>query len=189
MFNKKKKERTPEQVKFRLIFALSLLGAMLLFVIFAPSKKGEDRNKTIAAAMDAQLDTLLRNRYGDYELTGMMPFEESYEEPQVAVEIRGTLEALKTLEGTPLAGALRMKLDSLRKELDALENPTVELSYIRRISFRNRGSELTGFQKTDSDLARSELIYVTEVYDVKPLRDRIDTLSYLKEQNDSTQIQ
>lgn len=160
---RKKKERTPKQIKRRFAFALILIGAMLLTVLILPSRK-EDRDdeERIAAIMETQLDTLIGNMYGPgWQKQGAQKIDKIKELAPEYGEYKQLVELADNLRGSGFEGPLREKADSLKDLLN--ENPEEKTFYVRRIFFSTPdGKNMTGFQKTSEDLKRSELVQLAE---------------------------
>lgn len=185
----KKKQRTERQVRNRFYFAITLVGIMLLVCIVAPKgrKKQEDGGLDVAAAMDLHLDTLAASTYGagTTVLPGTGKPEQVTEKTPIAHELEDAkLEYQLALQSVKQDNRYSQeRAEQIRARVAELEEKAFDLPdqvtfYVRRIYVRlPDGSEMTGFQRTDLDLGRSELVRMVErVKDVQAMSKKAETI-------------
>ncbi len=159
---KKKKTRTPRQVKTRFIFAVSLIGAMALFLLIHPKKEIQTVPDTVTPSLDTALTRALRTRFGEgTELLSALPYEEYLEKETMEHYYSNDLANILNQSGLELAS-------DMVKNQAVNDNESPKVYYVRRITILT-GEEIprkiTGFQKTRKDFGETSLTNLIEISD------------------------
>lgn len=177
---KKKKERTPEQIKRRFYFAIGLVSFMVIFCMIAKMRSSGEGEDMVLKAMDAQVETavqealpgaVIEEKSASYASTKPISEEEielaaqkEFNEVQLAL----SYDPSAAVYIKDLPSVLQTRIDALEKKIDSLRKATPDV-YCRRLVLSVGDTvRYNATQYTDADLRASV------VNNIKPVREGID---------------
>lgn len=183
MIAKKKKQRTPEQIKNRFYFAIGLIAFMIAVVFFSPNReKGTDEPQVdeVLVAMDNSIDTLVASRFGDgaeitfkgkYQLVDAAELKK--EELELAEESLELLTSLTSMTDTMRIHNARERVRTIKEEADSLTAD--DNFYTRRVVVKTKeGKVFTAFQKIHTGMTWPQLVNVIENVITKEKQNEIE---------------
>ena len=171
MIGKKKKQRTPEQIKNRFYFAIGLIAFMIAVVFFSPNREKKTDGPQVdevLVAMDNSIDTLVASRFGDgaeitfkgkYQLVDAAELKK--EELELAEESLELLTSLTSMTDTMRIHNARERVRTIKEEADSLTKT-------------KEGRVFTAFQKIHTGMTWPELVNVIENVITKEKQNEIE---------------
>lgn len=155
MIGRKKKQRTPQQIRRRFRFASGLILVMVAVVILGGIRRKHSGEAPavdpILASMNAMLDSALRARYGEGTVVTRVEEIDKVTLKDAEEERYDELKTLVSLERNPdILGKYQRELDSLVRVLNGRGEKAYQ--WARRFYYITKdGTPMTAIQVTEGD--------------------------------------